>query len=126
MTSVSNNVYIDKVADIFNKYNNTYHSAIKMKPADVNSSTYIDFNKENEKEDPRFKVGDHKRMSKLKTFLQKITFQTGVKKFLWLKKLKILICWQTLLVILMVMKLLERLWKRSGKKRTKKSSELKK
>ena len=82
MTSVSNNVYIDKVADIFNKYNNTYHSAIKMKPADVKSSTYIDFNKENEKEDPRFKVVDHKRMSKLKTFLQKITFQTGVKKFL--------------------------------------------
>ena len=48
MTSVSNNVYIDKLADIFNKYNNAYHGAIKMEPADVKSSRYIDFNKENE------------------------------------------------------------------------------
>ena len=42
MTSVSKNVCIDKLDDIVNKYNNTYHSTIKMKPADVNSSIYID------------------------------------------------------------------------------------
>ena len=36
MTSVSKNVYIDKLGDIVNKYNNTYHSTIKMKPVDVN------------------------------------------------------------------------------------------
>ena len=41
MTSISKNVYIDKL-DIVNKYNNTYHSTIKMKPVDVKSSTYID------------------------------------------------------------------------------------
>ena len=41
MTSVSKNVYIDKLDDIVNKYNNTYHSNIKMKPVDVKSSTYI-------------------------------------------------------------------------------------
>ena len=39
MTSVSKNVYIDKLDDIVNKYNNTYHSIIKMKPADVKLST---------------------------------------------------------------------------------------
>ena len=49
---------------LVNKYNNTYHSTIKMKPADVNSSTYIYFDKENNKEDPKFKVGDHVRISK--------------------------------------------------------------
>ena len=51
MTSISKNVYIDKLADIVDKYN-TYHSTIKMKPVDVNPSVYIDFSKENNKEGP--------------------------------------------------------------------------
>ena len=45
MTSVSKNVYIDNLANIVNKYSNTYHSTIKTKPVDVKSSTYIDFDK---------------------------------------------------------------------------------
>ena len=52
--------------DIVNKYNNTYHRTIKMKLIYVNSSTYIDFNKENNKEGPKFKVGDQVRISKHK------------------------------------------------------------
>ena len=47
MTSISKNVYIDKLDGIVNIYNNTYHRTIKMKPVDVKSSTYFDFNKEN-------------------------------------------------------------------------------
>ena len=46
MTSVSRNVYINKLDDIVNKYSNTCHSTIKMKPADIKSNTYIDCNKE--------------------------------------------------------------------------------
>ena len=42
-----------------------------MKSVDVKSITYIDFNKENNKEDPKFKVGDHVRISKCKTFFSK-------------------------------------------------------
>ena len=49
MTSISKNVYIDKLDDIMNKYNNAYHSTIKMKPVDVKSSTYISFNNKNNK-----------------------------------------------------------------------------
>ena len=52
MTSISKNVYIDKLDDIVNKYNNTYHRTIKMKPVDVKSNMYIDFNKENNKKVP--------------------------------------------------------------------------
>ena len=63
MTSVSINVYIDKLDEIVNKYNNTYYRPIKMKPIDANPSLYIDFNKENNKEGPIFKVGDHVRIS---------------------------------------------------------------
>ena len=40
MTSISKNVYIDKLGDIVNKYNNTYHRTIKMKPVDVKLNTY--------------------------------------------------------------------------------------
>ena len=43
MTAKSKNVYIDKVDDIVKKYNNTYHTSIKMKPIDVKNNTYIDF-----------------------------------------------------------------------------------
>ena len=46
MTSISKNVYIDKLDDIVDQYNNTYHSTIKMKPVDVKSNTYIDSGKE--------------------------------------------------------------------------------
>ena len=47
MISISKNVHIDKLDDIVNKYNNAYHNTIKMKPVDVKSVTYIDFNQEN-------------------------------------------------------------------------------
>ena len=46
MTSISKNMYIDKLDDIVNKYNDTYHSTIKMKPTDVKANTYIDSSKE--------------------------------------------------------------------------------
>ena len=45
MTSISKNMYIDKLDDIVNEYNNTYHRTIKMKPIDVKDNSYIDFNK---------------------------------------------------------------------------------
>ena len=56
MTSVSKHVYIDKLDDIVNEYNNTYHRTIKMKPADVKDHTYIDSSKEVNDKDHKFKV----------------------------------------------------------------------
>ena len=64
MTSISKNVYIDKLDDIVNEYNNTYHRTIKMKPVDVKDSTYIDSIKRVNDKDPKFKVVDHVRISK--------------------------------------------------------------
>ena len=58
-----------------------------MKSGDVISSMYIDFNKENNKEGPKFKVGDNVRISKYKNILQKVTFPIGLKKSL-IKKVK--------------------------------------
>ena len=69
MTSISKNVYIDKLDDIVNEYNNTYDRTIKMKSINVKDNTYIDFGKE---------VNDNHP----KTFLLKAILQIGLKKFL--------------------------------------------
>ena len=58
MTSISKNVYIDKLHDIVNIYNSTYHRTIKMKPADVKASPNINSSEEINDEDPKFKIGD--------------------------------------------------------------------
>ena len=71
MTSVSKNVYIDKLNAIVNKYKNTYHTAIKMKPINVKDNTYINANKETNYKDPKFKVGDYVRISKYKNIFAK-------------------------------------------------------
>ena len=61
MISISKNVYNDTLDDIVNKYNNTYHSAIKIKPVDVKSRTYIDLDIENNDKAPKFKIADRVR-----------------------------------------------------------------
>ena len=71
MTSISKNVYIDKLDDIVNKYNNAYHSTIKMKPVDIKSCTYTDSSKEINDKDPKSKIGDIVRISKYKNIFAK-------------------------------------------------------
>ena len=68
-------MYFDKLDDIVNQYNNIYHSTIKMKPVDVKPSIYIDFNKEINYQDPKFKIGDIIRISKYKLILQNLCFK---------------------------------------------------
>ena len=58
MTSISKNVYIDKLDDIVNEYNNRYHRTSKMKLVDVKENTYIDSTELHSNKDPKFKVGD--------------------------------------------------------------------
>ena len=73
MTSISKNVYIDKLDDIVDEYNNAYHTTNKMKPINVKDITYINADKEINNKDPKFKVGDRVRTSKYqKGFLKKI------------------------------------------------------
>ena len=71
MTSILKNVYIDKLDDIVDEYNNTYHTAIKMKPIDVKDNTYINASKEINNKDRKFKVDDHVRISKHKNIFAK-------------------------------------------------------
>ena len=71
MTSISSNVYINKLDDTSNKYNHTSHSTITMKPVAIELSTRIDFNKKNNKKSPEFKVDDHLRITKYKNIFAK-------------------------------------------------------
>ena len=71
MTSISKNMYIDKLDDIVNEYNNVYHTTIKMKPIDVKDNTYINTDKGANDKDPKFKVGDRVKISKYKNIFAK-------------------------------------------------------
>ena len=111
-------MYIDKLGEIVNKYNNTYHRTIKIKPADVNLSMYFDFNKVNNKVGPKFKVGDRVRKSKYKNIFAKGYVPNWSEKVFVISKVM-------LLVILKTKKFLERFMKNNCKKQIKKSLELK-
>ena len=71
MAAISKNVYFDVLLDIVDKYNNTYHKTIKMKPMDVENDSFAEYNKESNEKDTKFKVGDHVRISKYKNIFAK-------------------------------------------------------
>ena len=71
MTSISKDMYINKLDDIVNKYNNKYPRTIKMKLVDVKSDTYINSSKEINDKDPKFKIGDHVKTSKYQNIFAK-------------------------------------------------------
>ena len=93
MTSISKNLYIDKLGDIVNEYNNTYHRTIKMKLVDVKDNTYIDFMKEVNKKDPKFKVGDYVRISTYKNIFAKGYMPNWSEKVFVIKKVKNTVPW---------------------------------
>ena len=73
---------IDELADIVKEYKNTYNKTIKMKSSGLKSSTYVDIGTENNEKDPKFKFGDHVRISKYKYISQKVALKIGLKRIL--------------------------------------------
>ena len=71
MTAISKNVYYDGLDDFGNKHNNTVHRTIKMKPIDVTNDFFAKYNRDSNKKDPKFKIGDHVRISKYKNIFAK-------------------------------------------------------
>ena len=93
MTAISKNVYFDVLDDIVNKYNNTVHRTIKMKPIDVKDNTYVDSKKEVNDKDPKFKVGDHVRISKYKNIFAKGYMPNWSEEIFIIKKIKNTVPW---------------------------------
>ena len=86
-------MYIDKLDDIQDKYNNTYHTTTKMKPADVKDNTYINAGKEINNKDPKFKVGDHVKISKYKNIFAKGYMPNWSEEVSVIKKVKNTVPW---------------------------------
>ena len=93
MTSISKNVYINKLDDIVNEYNNTYNTTIKMKPIDVKDNTYINTSKKINYKDPKFKVGDRVRISKYKNIFAKGYMPNWSEEVFVIKKVKNTVPW---------------------------------
>ena len=91
MTSVSKNVYIDKLEDIVKKYNN--NSTIKMKPVYVKSNTYINFGNEINNKDPKFRIGDVVKISKHKNIFGKSSVPIWSEEGFVIKKVKNTVPW---------------------------------
>ena len=86
-------MYIDKLDDIVNEYYNTYHTTIKIKPVDVKDNAYIDFKKEVNDKSPKFKVGDHVKISKYKKIFPKGYIPNWSEEIFVTKKVKNTVSW---------------------------------
>ena len=123
MTSISKNVYIDKLDDFVKKYNNTSHTSIKMKPADVKDTTYIDFKKEVNYKDPKFKIGDHVRISKYRNIFAKGYMPNWSEEIFIISEIKSTVRWTYVLNDLNGEEIIGTFYKKNYKARAKKNSE---
>ena len=86
-------MYINKLDDIVDEYNNTYHTTIKIKPIDVKHNTYINTDKETNDKDPKFKVGDRVRISKYKNTFAECYTPNWPEEVFVIKKVKNTVSW---------------------------------
>ena len=93
MTAVSKKVYFDMLNDIVNKYNNTVHRTIEMKPVEVTSDSYAEYNEDFNITKPKFKVGDHVRISKYKNIFAKGYTQNWLEEVFVVSKIKSTVSW---------------------------------
>ena len=86
-------MYINKLDDIVNEYNKTYHRTIKMETVDVKNNRYVDCSKKVNDKDPKFKVGDYVRISKYKNIFVKGYTPNWSEEFFVIKEVKNTVPW---------------------------------
>ena len=69
--SYSKNIYFDLLHNIVDQYNNAVHRTIKMKPIDITSDSYAEYNADSHEKEPKSKVGAHVRISRYKNIFAK-------------------------------------------------------
>ena len=94
MRAFSKNVYLDVLDDILNKHNNAVHRTIKMKPVDVISESYAEYNEDSNEKESKFKVGDHVRISKYKNIFAKGNTQNWSEEVFIISKIKNAVPWK--------------------------------
>ena len=115
MTTVSN-VYFYVLYDIGNKYNNAVHKIMKIKPVDVTSHSYVKYKEDSNVTKPKFKVGDHVRISKYKNIFAKGYTQIWSKNFFIISKIKNTLPWTYVIGDLNVEAITESFYEKESKK----------
>ena len=93
MTAVSKNLYSGVLDDIVNKYNNTVHRTMKMKPIDVTFDSYAEYNEDSNVTKSKFKVGDLVRISKYKSIFVNGYTQNWSQEVSVINKIKDTVPW---------------------------------
>ena len=93
MTAILKNVYFDALDDILSKYNKTVDKTIKMKPIDVTDDSYDKYTEDFNKKDPKFKVGDHVRISRYKNIFAKGNAPNWSEEVFVVSKIKNTVLW---------------------------------
>ena len=93
MRAISKNIYFDELDDIVNKYNNTVHRTIKKKPIDVTSDSFVEYNEDSNKKNPKFKVGENVRISKYKNIFAKEYVPNQSEEIFIVSKIKNKVPW---------------------------------
>ena len=93
ITRIGENVYFNVINDIVKKYNGSYHSSIKKKPKDVTDSVFVEYSEESNKKDPKFKIGDHVRVSKYKNTFSKGYTSNWSEEIFPIRKMKNTVSW---------------------------------
>ena len=94
MTSISKKVYIDKLDDVVDEYNNIYHRTIKMKPIDVKPDSYAEYSVDSNDKYPKLKVGDHVRISKYQSIFARGYTPNWSEEVFVIKKVKNTVPWE--------------------------------
>ena len=123
MTAILKNVYFDVLDDIVSKYNNTIHRTIKMKPIDVTDYSFAEYNEESNKGNPKFKVGDHVRISKYTNIFAKGYVPNWSEEIFVIKKIKNTVPWSYVIYYLNSEEIMEVFMKKNCKKLIKKNLE---
>ena len=93
MTTISKNVYIDVLNDIVNKYNNTVHRTIKIKPINVTNDSYVEYNENSNMKGPKLTVNDYVRISKYKNIFAKGYVPNWPEKVFIVNEIKSTVPW---------------------------------
>ena len=93
MTAISKNVCFNVLDDIVNKYNNTIHKTIKVKPIKVTDESFAEYNEESNKRNPKFKFDDHVRISKYKNIFAKAYAPNWSEEVFVINKIKNTVSW---------------------------------
>ena len=90
---MSKNLYFDVLDSIVDKYNNTYHNTIKMKPINVKSDSYVEYNVDSNDKDSKFKIGYHVRISNYKNIFAERYAPNGSEEVFVILKIKSTVPW---------------------------------